>query len=402
MNPDRAAQVKVSVLVVDDKPDNLRLLSAILADRGYDVRQALNGRMALTAAQTRPPDLVLLDIKMPDLNGYQVCEQLKTNDRTRHIPVIFLSALDRSPDKVKGFSAGGVDYITKPFQESEVLVRVEHQLEIARLQTRLEQQNAQLQQEIRDHIATERELLRSNEDLEQFAHAVSHDLQQPLQSILGFGKILSLKYPYISEADVCHYLSRIVQAGERMQQLIEDLLAYSQVDVSRSLEVVDCNQILTEAIDNLQAAISATHAHLIITPLPQLKGKHTQLIQVFQNLISNALKFTHLDVSPQIRISAEAQESEWVFQVSDNGIGIEPQNRDLLFQLFQRLHPSDRYPGTGIGLATCKKIVESHGGRIWVQSQSGVGTTFYFTLPKYCPNVDQTDTRSLSVVDCPE
>lgn len=382
MNPHRVASVKASVLVVDDKPDNLRLLSAILTDQGYEVRQALSGQMAITAAQNRPPDLVLLDIKMPDLNGYQVCEQLKTDERTRRIPIIFLSALDRSPDKVKGFSAGGADYITKPFQSSEVLVRVEHQLEIARLQAQLERQNAQLQQEIRDRIATEKELLRSNEDLEQFARVVSHDLQQPLQSILGFGKILLLKYPNLLESEICNYLSRIVQAGERMQQLIEDLLAYSQVDVSRSIEVIDCDRVLAEAIENLQAAISQTHAHLSTAPLPQVKGKSSQLIQVFQNLIGNALKFTRSNVPPEIEISAEIQEGEWVFRVRDNGIGIEPQNFDRLFQLFTRLHPSDRFPGTGIGLATCKKIVESHGGRIWVESQTGVGTTFFFTLPK--------------------
>lgn len=382
MNLDRSARVKASVLVVDDKPDNLRLLSTILTDRGYEVRQALSGRMALTAARTRPPDLVLLDIKMPDLDGYQVCEKLKADERTRHIPVIFLSALDRSPDKIKGFSAGGVDYITKPFQESEVVVRVEHHLEIARLQARLERQNAQLQQEIRDRIATERELLRSNEDLEQFAHAVSHDLQQPLQSILGFSKILSLQYAQLSETEVSNSLSRIVQAGERMQQLIEDLLAYSQVDVSRSLEVVNCDLVVAEALDNLQAAISQTDACIAISPLPTLKGKSTQLIQVFQNLIGNALKFTQADVPPEIDISVELGEGEWVFRVRDNGIGIDPQHYDRLFQLFQRLHPSDRYPGTGIGLATCKKIVENHGGRIWVESQLGMGTTFFFSLPK--------------------
>ncbi|MGB3559701.1 MAG: ATP-binding protein [Geitlerinemataceae cyanobacterium] len=382
MTPHRAAPIKASVLVVDDKPENLRLLSAILTDRGYEVRQALSGHMAITAIHTRPPDLVLLDIKMPDINGYQVCKQLKTDERTRRIPVIFLSALDRSPDKVKGFSAGGVDYITKPFQESEVVVRVEHQLEIARLQAQLERQNAQLQQEIHDRIATEKELLRSNEDLEQFARAVSHDLQQPLQSILGFGKIILQKYSYLLESDICKYLSLIVQAGERMQQLIEDLLAYSQVEVSQSIEIVDCNKILAEAIENVEAAITAKKAHLNIKPLPQLQGKPAQLIQVFQNLLGNALKFTHPNIPPEIQVWAEERENEWMFQVSDNGIGIEPQNFDRLFQLFARLHPNDRFPGTGIGLATCKKIVESHGGHIWVESTPGKGTTFLFTLPK--------------------
>lgn len=381
MNHDRADQVKASVLVVDDKPENLRLLSAILTEQGYEVRQALSGRIALTAAQTRPPDLVLLDIKMPDMNGYQVCEQLKTHERTRHIPVIFLSALDRPPDKIKGFSAGGADYITKPFQESEVLVRVQHQLEIACWRQRLQQQNLQLQQEIHDRIAIEQELIRSNEDLEQFARAVSHDLQQPLQSLLGFSKILSMKYPHLPDAEVSRYICRIVQAGERMQQLIEDLLAYSQVDISRSLEVVDCNRILAEAIENLQAAISEKQAQLIISPLPQVQGKPAQLMQLFQNLLGNALKFTYPAVPPLVQMSAEPLDDRWLFQIRDNGIGIESQNYDRLFQLFVRLNPHDRYPGTGIGLATCKKIVESHGGRIWLESQPGNGTTFFFTLP---------------------
>lgn len=382
MNPDRTDHVKASVLVVDDKPDNLRLLSAILTEQGYEVRQALSGRIALTAAQNRPPDLVLLDIKMPDMNGYQVCEQLKTHERTRHVPVIFLSALDRPPDKIKGFSAGGVDYITKPFQESEVLVRVQHQLEIACWRARLQQQNLQLQQEIHDRIAIERELIRSNEDLEQFARAVSHDLQQPLQSILGFSKILSMKYPHLCDAEASRYLSRIVQGAERMQQLIEDLLAYSQVDISRSLEVVDCDAILAQALENLQAAIAEKQAQVIASPLPQVNGKPAQLMQLFQNLIGNALKFTDPAVPPIVKICVQSLDEGWLFQIDDNGIGIEPQNYDRLFQLFVRLHPHDRYPGTGIGLATCKKIVENHRGQIWLESQPGNGTTFFFTLPK--------------------
>jgi two-component system sensor histidine kinase/response regulator len=173
MQPD----IRGNILLVDDTPDNLRLLSTMLTEQGYEVRSVINGAMALMGVQAEPPDLILLDINMPQMNGYEVCQQLKAGDRTREIPVIFISALEDVLDKVKAFAVGGVDYITKPFQVEEVLVRIENQLTICRLRKQLQEQNAQLQQQML-------ELQELNSLKEEFLHAVSHDLRTPIMGTL--------------------------------------------------------------------------------------------------------------------------------------------------------------------------------------------------------------------------
>lgn len=360
--------VKADILIVDDTPDNLRVLSAMLTNRGYEVRKALNGQRAIASVQSETPNLILLDIKMPEMDGYTVCKQLKASSRTCEVPIIFISALDDAIDKVRAFTAGGVDYVTKPFQEAEVLARIEHQLRIQRLQHQLVEQN--------------KELLRSNRELEQFAYVVSHDLQQPLQSVTGFVRLLQLQYETTLDELAQGYLHRIHETGNRMQRLIQDLLAYAQIDrQEKTFEVVDCNQILEQVLDNLQEAISTKHATLTHDPLPTVQGSESQLIQLFQNLISNGIKFVAADVHPQIHVSVIQQENYWQIGICDNGIGVKIEDCEQIFEIFQRAHATQHYPGTGIGLATCKKIVEQHSGQIWVTSYLGKGTTFYFTLP---------------------
>lgn len=358
---------KGDILIVDDTPDNLRLLSAMLTHQGFAVRKALSGQRALFSTQTDPPDLILLDIKMPEMDGYQVCRKLKEDPRTCEVPIIFISALDDALDKVQAFAAGGIDYVTKPFQEAEVLARIENQLRIQRLQRQLIKQNE--------------ELTRSNRELEQFAYVVSHDLQQPLQSVTGFIRLLQLKYQDSLDQMAHEYLSRIHEAGDRMQRLIQDLLIYAQVEQqSPDFQLLDGNHVLTQVLENLQSAIAEKHVSLLYQPLPMITGNETQLIQLFQNLLSNAIKFVPVGTTPQIKITAEQQSLHWLFSIQDNGIGIEPQNLNQIFEIFQRTESAKHYPGTGIGLATCKKIVEYHQGRIWVTSQLNVGTTFHFTL----------------------
>lgn len=388
---------KADILVVDDTPDNLRLLSTMLTEQGYQVRKSINGKLALTAAFSHPPDLILLDIMMPDLSGYDVCKKLKEDAKTRQIPVIFLSALDTPMDKVKAFEVGGMDYITKPFHLQEVLARVENQLTIQRQQKRISEQNVQLMQqnlqllqEINARKKAQQELLRLNEELkrsnaelEQFAYIASHDLQSPLQVIVGNADMLEWKYADILGEKGSRYINQIVSAGMRMKQLIEDLLAYSRVGKGKSeFEPTDCLEVLQEVLENLQEHISEHQAIIDYCELPVLMGDRTQLLRLFQNLISNGIKFHRPNISPKIKISAEQNQSEWVFGIHDNGIGIECQNFDRIFELFQRLHSYDEYPGTGIGMTICKKIVERHQGRIWVESQVGVGSSFYFTLPR--------------------
>jgi light-regulated signal transduction histidine kinase (bacteriophytochrome) len=374
MNQERVDISKKDILIVDDMSDNLRVLSSMLTKQGYNVRKALNGQMALTACQTILPDLILLDIMMPGMDGYEVCQKLKADEKTRAVPVIFISALDEVFDKVKAFNAGGVDYITKPFQIEEVLARIGNQLTIQQLLHSLTEQNVQLQQ-------LNAELGRSNLELEQFAYIASHDLQSPLQTIITSADLMRLKYSLDANAD--RYITQIVDASMRMSHLIQDLLAYSRAGTdSIEFKPTDCKIVLEEALANLAAAISSSGASIIYGELPTVMGEGTQLLRLFQNLISNAIKFRHPSVSPQIKITAEAQnDGKWIIAVRDNGIGIEPQHFQRIFEIFQRLHSSKEYPGTGIGMSICKKIVERHGGRIWLESQPGVGTSFYFTIP---------------------
>ncbi|WP_035992599.1 response regulator [Leptolyngbya sp. KIOST-1] len=358
---------RVDILLVDDTPDNLRVLSAMLTNQGYEVRKALSGQRAIASVQADPPDLILLDIKMPEMDGYRVCQHLKADPKTRDVPIIFISALDDATDKVRAFAAGGVDYVTKPFQEMEVLARIEHQLCIQRLQQQLIEHN--------------RELVRSNRELEQFAYVVSHDLQQPLQGITGFAKIMQLTYQETLDEAALDYLNRIYNSGSRMQILIQELLSYSKVGVGdKAMIPVDVKEVLKQVLDNLHSDIIQGEISVDYESLPTVLGYEAQLIQLLQNLISNAIKFVHPGTPPKIEISVREDGNHWLFQIRDHGIGIESHNLEKVFDIFRRTQAAEHYPGTGIGLATCKKIVENHGGRIWVTSQPGVGTTFFFTL----------------------
>lgn len=360
---------KKEILVVDDTPDNLRLLSAMLTQKDYEVRKALSSKQAILSVEADAPDLILLDIKMPEMTGYEVCKILKDNPKTQSIPVIFISALDDALDKVRAFAVGGADYITKPFQEPEVLARIENQLYLRELQSQLKQHN--------------QELLRSNQELEQFAYIVSHDLQQPLQSIIGYARIISLQCPDVLNLAAGDYLENILDAGNRMQRLIHDLLSYAQIGrEGEDFSLIDGNTVLAQALKNLDIALKESHVQLSHDQLPAIWGSETQLVQLFQNLIGNAIKFSRPEAVPQVQIAvSKASQSTWRFEVHDNGIGMPPESLQQIFKNFQRLHSADKYPGTGIGLATCKKIVENHGGKIWVESQQNVGTSFYFEFP---------------------
>ncbi|MCT7962714.1 response regulator [Laspinema sp. D1] len=378
MNSASQEHTHKDILIVDDTPVNLRVLAKILSDRGYKVRKALNGQIALTACQTLLPDVILLDIMMPDMDGYEVCQRLKSDPKTQDIPIIFISALEDEWDKVKAFKSGGSDYITKPFQIEEVLARVKHHLTIQQLQYQLKIQNAELQ-------ALNEQLVRSNLELEQFAHVASHDLQSPLQVIIGNADLLTWKYEQQLGPDGDRYLTNIIDASGRMTQLIQDLLTYSKVGIpplAQSFESIDSNFVLEEALANLSGEISKSGSIITHSHLPTVRGNESQLMQLFQNIMANAIKFRLPDVSPKIEVSCnQNNREEWQFEIRDNGIGIDPDQGDRIFEAFYRLHSYDEYPGTGIGLTLCKKIVERHGGRLWFDSIKGEGTSFYFTLP---------------------
>jgi light-regulated signal transduction histidine kinase (bacteriophytochrome) len=226
------------------------------------------------------------------------------------------------------------------------------------------------------------ELKRSNLDLEQFANVASHDLQEPLRAVSGFVRLLQLRFPDQVDAKAAEYIVGAFDGAERMERLILDLLAFSRVGTKGGdFVLVDLNAALRDALRNLQASLGAAQAQVTHDSLPSLPADATQMTQLFQNLIGNAVKFRD-EQPPQIHVGVSREPERWVFFVRDKGIGIEPQYFERIFQIFQRLHTRRNYSGTGIGLAICKRIVERHGGKIWVESQPGQGSTFFISIPQ--------------------
>ncbi|HZG39282.1 MAG TPA: ATP-binding protein [Nodosilinea sp.] len=551
-----------TILVVDDTPTNLEVLFDFLSNAGFKVLFAEDGESALKTAHYATPDLILLDILMPGLNGFETCQRLKENEATASIPVIFLTALTETNEKVKGFALGAVDFITKPLQYEEVLARVNTHLRLQSLAKQLQDQNARLEQEVEERKQVEadlqrqnqrsqlfaevtlkirqslqidnilqtsvtevqhilqadrvliyrlwpdgtgssvaeavqgdwpevmgivfpaevfpdetkeqyshgrirklgnverdrdvppclveflhqlqvkaklvvpiltqgdlwglliahqcsgprqwttfeiellqqlgnqvaialtqaqlfeqetqqrQELARSNEELQQFAYIASHDLQEPLRMVTSYLQILERRYQGRLDPDADDFIQFAVDGALRMRTLINDLLTYSRVGTrGQAFELTSCRLAVDSAIANLQLAIEESGAVVTYGDLPQLRADPTQLTQLFQNLISNAVKFRS-EAPCRVTIEASQKADAWLFAVQDNGVGLDPQYAERIFVIFQRLNNRLDYPGTGIGLAVCKKIVERHGGNIWVQSEPGQGATFYFTLPE--------------------
>ncbi|MDY6892793.1 MAG: ATP-binding protein, partial [Chloroflexota bacterium] len=248
--------------------------------------------------------------------------------------------------------------------------------------------NRELLHRIAEHKRMEKHLMRtlaelerSNAELEQFAYVASHDLQEPLRMVSNYVALLADDYKGALGSDADDFINYVLAGTNRMFSLIDDLLAFSRVRTQgKPFELTNSAAILNNVLENLKVAIANNGAVVTYDSLPTIMADDSQLAQLFQNLIGNALKF-HSDEPPKIHVSAEEQENDWIFSVQDNGIGIEPEYIDRVFIIFQRLHTQDEYAGTGIGLAVCKRIVERHGGQIWLESEPGKGTTFYFTIP---------------------
>jgi PAS domain S-box-containing protein len=244
----------------------------------------------------------------------------------------------------------------------------------------LEQRELQLRQ-------TADELARSNRDLEQFAYVASHDLQEPLRQVSAFTKLLNERCGSQLKGDAVDFLGFIYEGVSRMSALVQDLLTFSRAGGKpRGHRVVPLQLILSAALDNLRTTLQEARAHVTHDDLPSLPVDPTQFTQVFQNFVGNAAKFRRPDVDPLIHIACRRLDDHWLFSIHDNGIGIAPENLEKIFQVFRRLHTRSQYPGTGIGLAICRKVVESHGGKTWAESQPGQGSTFFFTLPADPPN----------------
>jgi signal transduction histidine kinase len=366
------------ILLVDDNADMRDYVSRLLAKR-YAVVAVSNGSEALASAVAEPPDLILSDVMMPGLTGFELVEALRQKPQTRTIPVILLSARAGEESTVEGLAAGADDYLVKPFTARELLARVGAHLAMRKRRAEAEQALRESEERLR---RSNNELERVNADLEQFAYSASHDLQEPLRQVAIYSELLEKRFGNKLEGKGLEYLGYCVEGAHRMEMLIRDLLAYSQAAKSpnAAVEIVDINEVLAGVEKNLASAIDESGAVISGSDLPALWGDAVPFTHLFQNLISNALKYRS-ERPPRIVVSARKDGGSWLFAVQDNGIGIPKEFQTQIFGIFKRLHNKNEYPGTGIGLAICQKVVERYGGRIWVESEVGQGSTFFFTLP---------------------
>jgi signal transduction histidine kinase len=403
MNKNLVEDNKGNILIVDDTPENLQVLSATLSERGYKVRGVIKGSMAIRAARSAPPDLILLDIKMPDMTGYEVCEQLKADPQTSEVPIIFISALDEVLDKVKAFKIGGVDYITKPFQVEEVLARVENQLTIQRLQKQLIKQNHQLQQEIIERKKAEEAAAAASKAKSQFVANMSHELRTPLNSILGFAQVM-MRDPLLSSEQM-ENLRIINRSGEHLLDLINDVLDFSKIEAG-IIGLYETSFDLYRILDTLEEMfqIKAEQKNLNITfivdsDVPQyIRTDEKKMRVCLINLLGNAIKFTTRGkVVLRVKLgscnwSPGTQQNSFrspntdcqfpiTFEIEDTGPGIAPEELETLFDAFVQTETGRKSAeGTGLGLTITRSYVQLMGGEINVSSIVDRGTIFKFNI----------------------
>ena len=358
-----------NILVVDDTAENLRLLAGMLDAQGYEVRPVTNGRQALQAVERDPPDLVLLDINMPDMNGYEVCTALKAGERTRDVPVIFLTALGDVSDKVRAFAVGGVDYITKPFQVEEVLARVRTHVTLRHAKRDLEESYARL-----------RDLEQLRDDLVQM---VVHDMRSPLMVMLGHLQLLRESAKSTLGEGLLD-LEAATQSARSLARMASDLLDVSRLeDGKMPLDRADqdLGALAAEVARSLGVLARECTIELEIEKALSVRCDGTVVRRVLENLVVNAVK--HAPAGGRIKISVATAASGIRIAVTDDGPGVPLAARQRIFEKFETLaaRKEQRYHSAGLGLAFCKLAVEAHGGRIGVDAAEPQGSIFWFDLP---------------------
>lgn len=377
-NQNQEGNIGLKVLVCEDNEELSSYIVSLLANCCI-TKRAINGEEGWLLVKEWQPDLVLTDVMMPIKDGLELCKQIKSDASTSKITVVLLTALTHSEAMKKAWEAKADEYLFKPFHPEELMTRIRSLLLSIEERKKGEDKIEKYTQELE---MTSKKLESSNKDLEQFAYVASHDLQEPLRTITNFVGLLEKQCTSEMSESYHKYFHFILRATDKMKQLIIDLLAFSRVGKLIAIETVDCNQVIEEVSIELDASIKESGTIINAIQLPVLRGVKLELKRLFQNLISNAIKFKKKNLPPEITITAKETDTEYVFSFKDNGIGIDEKSFNKLFILFQRLHSFEEYPGTGIGLASCKKIVELHDGKIGIESKLGEGTTFNFTISK--------------------
>lgn len=385
------------ILIVDDKTENLFSLKTLLRLNLFEVDSAQSGEEALKKILKKDYELIILDVQMPGMDGYEVAEAITGYSKSKNIPIIFLSAVNIDKRFVtKGYASGGLDYVTKPFDPDLLILKVktfvrlyQQAQELIRVKATLEQKVSERTKEL---VEINKALESSNSELQQYAYIASHDLQEPLRKILTFSRMIAEKH-FSAPSAREPLMDRVIDAAERMRRLINDLLDFSKLAVPSVFKRTSLNEITNAVLSDLEILIAEKGAHITVEDLPTVEIIGEQLHQAFLNLISNALKFSEKNVRPVIRVYSEIIKEKSIGSepapdgrycrifITDNGIGFEEKYVDKIFTLFQRLHGKAEYEGTGIGLAIVKKIIDKHQGLISARSAAGKGATFIIVLP---------------------
>ncbi len=391
-------EIPIRILIVDDEAALMRALCETLQEHGYAVQGCTSGESALAMLTTERHDLLLSDLMMPDMDGIALLRAALRIDPD--LVGLIMTGQGTIASAVAAMKVGALDYILKPFKISEIVpvlsraitvrrlrlenTRLQERLrEYAReLEQRVEARTAQLARQTEELMHANQELERSNIELRRFAYVASHDLQSPTRAICGFAQLLQRRYGGQFDAQGEEWITRLVEAGERMSALIYALIDHAEIDANtRAFEPVALDDAIDDALRLLRGPIHDTGAVITRGTLGTVIGDRSQLAQLLQNLIGNALKFCR-GHAPEVTISARPREELLEISIADNGIGIPLESLEQVFEIFRRLQPRQEYPGTGVGLAVCRRIVERHGGRIWAESRVEGGSVFRLTLPR--------------------
>lgn len=372
--PGSAGAVPPKILIVDDRRENLLATEALLKPLGAEIVTADSGEKALNLVLKSEFAIVLLDVQMPIMDGFETAQLMKTRPSMASVPIIFVTAISKEDHfATRAAEIGAVDYIFKPINPDILKSKVSVYLDLYRQREQILQLNASLRQ--------------SNEELERFAYVCSHDMQEPVRMMNTYAAILTEYSGDELSDDTRRYLGYVKDNALRMQKMIRDILDFSRVGREEvRLDVVDSQQIFEEIVHEFHDTIARKNAIVTSDGLPILKTSLTLMRVVLQNLIGNALKFQDGQRPPEISVTARRENgaggnAAWRFDVRDNGIGVDPAFTGRIFTIFQRFHREDDYPGTGIGLSTCRKFVRLCGGDMSFTSRPGEGSTFTFTLP---------------------